>query len=260
MEPGLFESIKKYVNGNLSPEEKQLFENRLASDPAFRDEVKEYMRLFELIQQAGDAQLDSELTQLGKRLLVQETSPGPSHQGRPRQSKKVFSIPNRVWLIAAALIALLIVLIPVWRSQSSEFPEKASPEQLYSSNFRILSAPALRDSEEIHPWKEAYLAGDYPEAIRLLEELLSQPDYAYRSEAFLYLGLCHMAMDQPRDALQALMQVSPDSFDHDHALWYRALAHLKVEEVQKAQDLLEKITASPGSEYEEQARQLLRQL
>ncbi len=260
MELGLFESTKKYINGKLSPEEKQLFENRLASDPAFRDEVKEYVRLFELIQQAGDAQLDSELTQLGKKLLSQGTLLEPSPKNQQRQQKRKFSISKGVLLIAAALIAFLIILIPVWQSQMSEFPEKVSPEQLYSSHFRILSAPALRDSEEIHPWKEAYLAGDYPEAIRLLEELLSRPDYAYRSEAFLYLGLCHMAMDQPRNALQALTQVSPDSFDHDHALWYRALAHLKVEEVQKAQYLLEKIAATPGSEYKDQARQVLEQL
>jgi len=260
MDPSLFEMVKNYHLGRLNPEDHQAFEDRLSADKAFRTEAEDYVRLFELIQEAGDLALNAKLMEMGKEMWSHEKNLEGTQKKQPPKRGILHAIPKSVFLVAAAVIVLLIIAVPLWPPNLEKEAGKSSPTELYSAHFRMMDPPNFRDVETIPPWKEAYLAGNYEESARLLKELLTRSDYTYRSEAYLYLGLCYMALDQPQEALGALGKVSPDSYDHDHALWYQALAHLKMEQVEDARQILEQIVSLPGNTFADQARQLLSQL
>ncbi len=253
-----YEYFKRYVRNQLSGEERQVFEERLETDKAFARQVHSFALLYESILVAGEAELDEQLRQLGRQLLQRE-------QERPEQpvtqlsGKRSPKFPRYLLAIAAAVLALAVLLPLLLLNRAP-----AGPEELYAEHFSLPPLPEARGDDAapvtIAPWREAYLAGEYGKAIAELNKLLADENYRYRSEAHLYLGLSHLALEEPQAALAAFEQVSPDSFYIEEAGWYRALTHLKLKETEKARELLAEIAAKGNHPRRGEAAEILAQL
>jgi len=252
-----YDHFKRFLLQELPAEEHRALEERLENEEAFSRELTAHALLYESIQAAGDKELDRQLTQLGKKLLLEENE-------QLRQNVELLSVQKgprlpRYLIGIAATLLLLAVLIPVilLNGPAATLP----PGQLFAENFSLPTLSEARSTDDqtgvIAPWREAYMAGDYQKAVAELKKLLAREDYSYKSEAHLYLGLSHLALNEPEPALAAFDQVSPGSFYIDEASWYRALTYLKLEETEKARILLTEIAGKATHPKKEKAEEIL---
>ena len=259
MDESLYLLIKQYKNGQLTEAEHAAFEQQMQTDPAFAEEVATWAAIFHGIQEKGDAQLNTELMDLGKELLqVSTAAPEMTAKVNPELITRRFSIPRWAYA-AAALMLLLLVAWPVYQRFGVQESTYASAETLFSKHFSAPDAPTVRDGGAIL-WQVAYKQQQYAEAAATLQQLLDDPNYKRRSEAQLFLGISRLAAGQPQKALEILQQVNSDNFEWEEAQWYTMLAYLKLGDTAKAKNLLQTIAAQTGNARQQAASTLLKQI
>jgi len=254
MEHKNYELLKRYTLGQMSEAERTDFEKRLETDAAFAGEVATWAAIYRGIQAEGDHQLDAQLREFGKKLMQTESSGLSATVVNAPQTRK-FQIPRWAYAVAAALL-LLLVAWPIYQNLTPSTPAYADNKALFEKNFRMLPAPEVRDAK-VSAWRDAYQKKDYTTAAAELEKLLSDPNYARRSEASLFLGLSHLAAGQGQKALDAFQKVSPDSFDWEDAQWYSALTYIIIDDVVHAKPILEDIAGKNGHPHQREAREML---
>lgn len=258
MDESTYELIEKFYRGTLSPEEKKDFEHRLSTEKAFAAEVREYARLYQLLQHEGDRQLERKLQPLGKKLLGEYKDRLPSYT-TPESKETTMLTFSKTLYIAAAVVGLLLIMLPFLLTNRGQENEGVAIEELYTDSFKLPPAPEAR-AEAIAPWKEAYMAGEYEKVIALLSARLSDSTYRYRSEAYLYLGASQMALKKPLEAIEVLHQVSESSFYYAEAQWLRSLALLQLGRADEAAELLQGIAEEANHPYQQKAAEIIDQL
>ncbi|MBI4168724.1 MAG: glycoside hydrolase family 13 [Acidobacteria bacterium] len=96
------EAIRRYLEGELAPEERWAFETQLAGDPALREEVTALQRL---LAEAGSLPLHQAPEDLVARVRARLATAAPRQASRPPQRK-----PFLLWVPAAAAAGLLLLL------------------------------------------------------------------------------------------------------------------------------------------------------
>ncbi len=259
MDEQLFERIKQYKNRQMSEEGRLAFENQLKTDPVFAEEVAFWAAIQQGIQDKGDVTLNDELMGLGKQLLQTEAGT-PEMTAQVNQDKLASRRAVPRWAFAAAaMLLLLLIAWPVYQRLSGPETTYALAQTLYSEHFSLPPASILRGTS-INQWQEAYEQKQFPQAIAALEGMLADSSFKRRSEAFLFLGICHLGMEQPQEALTALEQVSPDSFAWEDAQWYTSMAYLKLGDSAKAITYLKNIAGQANQVRKEEAGQILKRL
>lgn len=147
-----------------------------------------------------------------------------------------------------------------WASASGLFDSR---EQRIAEMFarpleNILYTPEIRsDLSDLNAGLTAYEQRRYAEAIPLFErQMRNQPDNNVR----LYLGTAYLLAAQPEKSI-AILEVAANSQElpiRETALWYLALAHLKLQDQEAAQEVLKRM--EPSAFYADQVSQLKTQL
>lgn len=257
MDELLYERIKRYQNGQMPESERLAFENQLETDAAFAAEVATWAAIRQGLQDKGDASLHAELMDLGKQLL-QEQTPAPDLTARvnPEQTARRFALPRWVYAAAAVLLLLLIAL-PMYQRLNQ--PEYASADALYGEYFKQPPVQGVRDAGAA-PWREAYEKGQYAAAVAALEKSLADSSESRPSRARLYLGLSHLALQQPQEAIAAWQQVGQNSDEWPDAQWYTALAYLRLGDTVQAKKQLQDIARDNSHPWQTSAAQILKKL
>lgn len=257
MEHQTYELLKRYYLGQLPEAERAAFDQRLQTDTAFAEEVAAWAAIYKGIQKEGDQQLDAQLRELGHRLLSEEAGQmGASVVNTGK--KQAFGMPR--WLYAAAaLILLLLIAWPVYQGLKPTGPAFADNRVLFDRHFQAPPAPEVRDAAAT-AWRTAYRNKDYAAAIEGLEKILADPAMSNRSEALLFLGISQLAAGHGQEALDALGQVDEDSFDHEEAQWYSALAYIIVDDVIHAKQTLSAISGQSGNPHQAEAQEMLKSM
>lgn len=254
MEHPVYELLKRYAQGQMTAAELADFEKRLETDTAFAQEVATWAAIHKGLQAAGDRQLDTRLRDLGKKLMQSDTAELSATTVNAPKTRR-FNIPRWAYAAAAALL-LLLVAWPIYQNLQPTSPTYADKKALFEQHFRLPPAPEVRDAKVI-AWREAYQQKNYVAAAAELETLLTDPNYARRSEAYLFLGLSYLAGKQHQKALDAFQKVSPDSFDFDDAEWYAALTYIIIDDVVHARQTLKNIAGKDGHPHQKGAREML---
>ncbi|MDH5397833.1 MAG: tetratricopeptide repeat protein [Cyclobacteriaceae bacterium] len=237
--------IENYLAGKLTGEEANAFRQRLEEDGAFRALFEETKLLISGIQYSARKELLQGLRDLEATLPEVEVTKG-------------FTLaPTWYYGIAAAVLMLVasVFLIPRFI--------KDSPEALYTAwyaPYPNIIAPITRGSEEEDAPSAGYRQYDlenYDAAIDAFKTTLDQGDDEY---VLFYLAVACMSADRHDEAViyfeQYLQQYTTLT---NQAMWYQAMAYMKLKQVEKALPLLEKLVAG-GSTYGEKAEKLIDQL
>lgn len=251
----LYDLLRQYESGKMSEAEKNTFEQRLADDPAFATEIAEYAAMNAAIREEGDRRLEADLTVYGKKLMMNMDAQTLSFPARETKVRSI-SMYSRIIYAAAAVVALLVVVLPLWLMNRPDAPIATSSEELYAANFSIPPAPEARDAKA-EAWRNAYAKGNYKATIDELNILLSDPSFLQKSEAYHFLGISLLASGDPEAAIKALDQVSADSYDRESADWYTALALLKLDRTEDARQAFQAIAAQKTHTFARQAKEML---
>lgn len=242
MNPELYHQVIKYYQNQLSYEERTQFEQKFRTDETFATTVKSYVQMYELIQQYGDHELNSNLTELGKKLMKTQPvadlvdSPAP----KPRLPFTHFYKSAYFYYTTAAIILVLILIFSFFRNTT-----RFSSDNIYEIYFSAQNIKIYRSENQSNQsidiiWKSAALAygnQNYEKAALLFETIINDSSRLYRSDAWLFLGITRMEQNRFPEAIAAFEHVSPGSTVTEDAQWYMALSYLKMNQLSKAKAL-----------------------
>ena len=237
MEEFDIERLKDYLNNRLSKEEKDSIENRLESDPQFKEQFEINKSLLEGIEYHFDKQLKQ------------------SFKDREIKLKK-----RKLSLVLAVAASFLVIAIFSYRAWDINPNHTEVFLKYYKPYYNVVDEPK-RDSFLLADDASAfqlYDKGEYRKAIGGLQSALTRnPQNAHAS---FYLGLSYLALDQPDSAVRYLNKsYQGESALSEPAQWYLGLAYLKSGRTEEAKKVFKEIANTRGG-YRDRAESILEDL
>jgi hypothetical protein len=244
MEEKKYILFDKYLNNELTAEEKNSFEEELSTDLNLKNEFDLYTEVehslgtkFENAKQ--EAALKETLTSLGNKYIQAKTEP----------KSKVIPLFKYRKLMVAASIALLIGFF-VFNPSKPSYSDFANYPTLQLVE-RSENSTALQKAEE------AFNNKNYKTAFAQFTILEEQ--FPKDIELQLYKGVCLVELEKYSQAETIFTTIiSGNSAFKNTAKWYQALSLLKQEQFEASKAMLQTITED--AEEFEQAQKLLRKL
>jgi anti-sigma factor RsiW len=235
------EILEAYLAQQLSPEQQQSLEARLAAEPELAAELALHRQLHQHIQQAEIQNLKG---QVKTWLKTQADTPAPPTTATSRP------LWPRITSIAAVL-SLGLGLGWWYFSQSPTFDSQQAINQLVAA-----APPSQQGTSSLRQqWVHAYQSKNYPQVQQLLAPIASpSPEQTY------YLALSHLAQGQHQTASSLLQSpnIASSAFA-EKANWLLALSQHQQGHHSQAQQLYAQIARS-NSQYQKQAQQALKNL
>jgi tetratricopeptide (TPR) repeat protein len=225
-----FNDIARYAEGEMTADERAVFETSLASDESLRKQLALYQEVHVSLQQhfiAGDQQIPLQDTMQSLR---------SEFFGAASQPAKVISF-KRYLRSAVAVAAILIAVIIIWQ------PWKPGLYKEFSETS--MAAPAERGStanDLLQQAVDAFNKKDYASAASLLQQV-KQQDTA-NSFVNFYYGVALLQTDRLPEARLIFNQLyAGQSAFKFEAAFYQALGYLKEDNKEPCREWLQKIPA-----------------
>lgn len=242
-----FERIENYFAGKCDEGEKQLFEERLNTDPDIATHVREFELATQSVVQGARAEMKKNLKNIHSTLI---------------ETGGLKAFPSRQLQLAAAVIVLLglagTLYFSMLRNKSSEklFAEYFEPYPDVISNRGEINANSASLDVAIAAYKQKDFALAW-------EQFSLCPKYSDSRDDFilLYRGISGLMADHEKESIDILAELTIGSNKslHDQAAWYLALAYLKFAEKEKALQMLHELADGNGFKQEE-AKSLLEEI
>ena len=255
--PQDIELIVRIYEGTASAADQALFARKVAADPLFRTAAEQHREAVEAMERlARRDELKKMLQQEDERLGTVKSPPPTSGQKRkPRWGS---------WRIISLLATAAVFAGLIWWFRWNAAPPATAPE-LFARYFHPERLASVQRSGETMPEDElgrylAHFDRQQYDSCMALFPLLPDSVKTWRkvqlrqSAALLHAGESAAAVE----ILQNL--VAQNSPEYQDARWLLALAWLQMNNVESCRAELKTITGTPGSAFQNDARELLRQL
>lgn len=244
MSEDLFHKITDYLDGMLSPEERQQFEEALHVNKKLSEATALEKRIQEVISQreASDSKVDSLKTTLKEK--------NKTHFLTPDAPKKKTSLKRYLWPtmgIAASIAVILIISLQYTNPVGS------------LDTLPTIAYETVRGTEEDGSTKaiDAYNDKEYAASVVLFSELSEKHDEAIRYKHFL--GLSYFGSEDWKETIETLKPIADgESLFKDEASYFTALAAKKLEQYELAITYASSI--SEESNYYAKAQKLLKKI
>jgi tetratricopeptide (TPR) repeat protein len=241
--------IERYLDGEMSKDEKLWFTRELKGDPVLKKEL-------ELRKKMNDAVRETDVINFRKQLQgVFETSRvetiGRSH---------AFHINSRIAVsLSAFIIAVaggLLLLIPDRNMENKEIYETYFSPAEPGLTFRSEENAA---DMELRTAMQYYENGDYEQALHGFENILRSD--SSRIGINLYSGISQMEIARYRDANASFHKIINNKYILyiEQAEWYLAFCYLMMNDRKKAGEQFGMIADRKGY-YQHQARKILKRI
>lgn len=244
-----FETIEKYIDGELKGTELLKFEKLLSTD---RDIKRDYNLSLELNNSIMEDDVMA-LRETMNYMYQDETI--------VKRIPTVFT-KRKFYYYAAASAALLIATGGLMQRLSGPGMDTSGVYEKYYSPYEVTVTYRSGNTEVdrlLLNALERYEEKDYEHALVLFEEVLEsrQNDMAVN----LYSGISYMEEEKYQKATKSFNSIisDKDNLFIEQAKWYLAMCYLRTEKTNKAQDVLREIIKEE-SYYKEQAVRVLRDI
>jgi len=241
-EPHAYEQIEEYLEGRMTAEQTQQFEQKIAADNDFAEEVAIHRQLQKALS-------DKEVFRL--EALLEDIEHSRSNTGHGR-----FSILRRHRWLAAAAVLLLVTAMAylLWPTDST--PQYAAHFEHYPF---YLSTRSMDDAEAQQLLSQAtleYEEKNYAQALPLFEKLLQEKPNSKALQFYTaYCALETQSLQSAQSGFRAIIEEG-DSAYVQPAQWYLVQALLEQGEREKALQLLKQI-ADSGGDFSPSAQELM---
>ena len=268
--------IESYLEGELSPEQRQAFETRCEQESEFEEAVRLHIKASYAVRSYVRDQRKEQFNQLFDELDIQPMN---------------FWSKYRNPLLAVAAVVILATLSILFWPRPTQSPTalfaSAWEEELNHTPLQMpverVRTQSLIDSLQQNGkrlWVDAALAfnqQEHEKSIMLIQRALEDTSFKNTSTAWFYLGLNHMILSDSihqsdaelketlsqsylNQAIRHFEQVSANSSYIEQAMWFKALAYLKANQVGSARQMLEEVLAYEKHYRRAEAQKLLKQL
>ncbi|MEM1220272.1 MAG: tetratricopeptide repeat protein [Bacteroidota bacterium] len=243
----LKELLDRYLEGDLTTEERAAFEAQAKENPDLDREIKLHRMVQSTLSNAAERKLRDNL----QRIREERHAP-------PQQETKVRTLTPRRWLNIAATL-LLFALGAWWLFQpGANSPELIAQEILQDD--RLDRTELSADRSLVQDGIKAYNRGDFAQAAQLFKEYDQQtnpPDWEVR----VFLGKALLQQKSYNEAKDFLSSVETSgSLYETEAKWWLAILDLQQQKPKQAKNRLQEVANNKRSDYAEQAQQILREL
>ncbi len=216
----LFETIDRYLRGEMTEEERVLFEDRIQADEALKSNVEEQRKLIWAVEESA---IRERLNSIHRRFFG---------DGKQANRRGFFSFPAKTFFRAAIIILFLAI------GSYFLFFHKSFNERLYATYFKPdPGLPTVMGTSENFAFYDAmvdYKRGEYDKAIQKWEK--QQIQKPANDTLNYFLGLAFLANDNPEKAipyLEAAVKTRKFIFIDD-ANYYLGMAFLKMGNMEKS--------------------------
>lgn len=235
--------LERYIENDLDVEDREMVEQRLASEDNFKKLLEQVRVLISGIRYAGRNKMLQQLKDLEQKLPEIDLEESVNDDQEP---DKVVAIGSRkYWWMAAASVIVVVV------SSIFIFNQGPTPEEVYQAYFEtydnVMSATTRGEVDATTSFEQAmqvYDQGNYALAIKMFNEL---PGVEKDSGVYLYLGNSYLVEKQPEKAIETFKKAlkNPGNFENQ-LQWYLAMGYLQAGNVEKA---VETFTVVKNSDY-----------
>ena len=237
-------TIESYLLGELSENDRRLFEKEMTQSKSLTAEVQIQKEIMDGIHTFGNQMLKDKLKDIHVRVIDDRNE---SFTKKPNYIK---------WVAIAATLALVIfftfIFFDVNQQMDDVFADHYVRKEISFSKRSGTINETLTNAEGL------YQAGDYNAVIVSLQNYLTQDPN--NVQVYFALGCAQMQAKQYEDARHSFDRIlkRSDPFIRDEICWYAALNHIKLEEIEEAKNLLSQIKAPPLREKADAVLQKLR--
>lgn len=245
-----FKEIKRYLRGDMSPEEVSAFEQKMEANPDFKAEVEFQRDVYKGIEL-------NVRSRIKERLKALEAEHPAGEQG-PRKA-----INYKKWLGLAASIVILIGACIVAKmtffngtAGQDIVQDYYKPYPNYITDQTRGSSSNSEFDQEVHKAMDLYTQEHYDEAIPLLEEATNKGDNS--DQVQFYLGNAYLADGSPQKAIE-VFEKNQGNLGEEYGpknQWYLALAYVANDQPQEARQILKGLEKQDGH-YGKRAKDLL---
>ena len=145
--------IEEYLSGSMNASEQQDFESQLKSNPEFKKAFDEYQFIADALEFEAEEDIKAQLKKIDEEEELKEAT-----------TKTSF---NKKWIIATAIVGLLIILLSIWKQMSDIKPQQIAQE--YGVESHIDKYRSLASEEQFSEQEKEYIT-KMREASALLDQ------------------------------------------------------------------------------------------
>lgn len=230
------EWIIRYVEDELSPEEREQFETRLQRDPDLGAEVALYRELKTVLRQRLTPDEGAEALRQTLQRLNTEHFGGAEQTGGIKETSGARRIPLTRWLTGmAAAASVIVATVLLWPSDHRSMVDRLGSTEMVSTTERGSNADSLLQQAAIHFNKQ-----DFAGALPFLDRAV-QADSSNQLAMF-YKGVAEWHVGRVGDARRHLQEVyNGESLLRYEAAFYMALSYAGENDKTAAREWLKKI-------------------
>lgn len=219
--------VLKYLDGELSENEKQLFEKELKTDNELNELYKVHQEINKYINDREAHTIKAKLAEARIR-----------YDNRELKKKKL----KRFYRAAAIFIVLVSVAGIIFWLTNSDTP--LTNNELYSQYYTTYSTTIEYRNDTSVLTGDYYIAlseydkGAYEQALIYFEEIIQKEQNG--SSAQFFAGICCMEMGEFDRAIQYFKATinSNNTLFIDQARWFLALCYVRTGDIEKARSIL----------------------
>ncbi len=204
MESPDFEYIDAFFTGALNAEEAGQFEKRIASDPAFAEEVAFYISALQAIREEQAAERENRFREIYRQTAGAEKTP----------VRRLWTYIGAAALVAGIVFSLYIFMRPA--------PVKQLADRYIGQQLQTLGVTMASREDSMQKGLVLYNQGKFPEALQQFEQIIQSDSANFTARK--YAGLACLRLRHYDKALQYFRQLEnyPGLYANP-ALFYQAL-------------------------------------
>jgi tetratricopeptide (TPR) repeat protein len=207
------EHIDAFFNGEPTPEEASQFEKRILEDPAFANEVADYLSALATSREANTVEQKQRF-----RELYQQQAP------KLAEVHKI-NLRTRRWLPLAAAAAILVIVAFTWLLSSRHADPSSLADRYIQQNLTVLPLK-MGAPDPMQTGIALYNSGQFAKAAQQFHELLRAD--SLNPTALLNAGIVSLRVDNYDKALEHFTRLQKLTDPHvNPALFYEAITLMR---------------------------------
>jgi tetratricopeptide (TPR) repeat protein len=242
------EFIDRYLQDEMSPEEKVWFEKELDGNTALVEEIDFQQKVNVALSDKDTLQFKMQLDQIHEEI----------HVATENGKRLIHSVYKNI-SIAASALAVFMIVFSVYFSNRTFSSERLFDQFYQPAEASVIYRTADNSSDLLVTAINYYDQQDYAKAIVLFESILQED--GFKPGVNLYSGISYMELNNYEEAnnnFQKIINNSPNPFV-ESASWYLGVSYVLTSEREKAQKLFSALANGNGF-YKKDAKKVLRHL
>ncbi|HMG67676.1 MAG TPA: tetratricopeptide repeat protein [Chitinophagaceae bacterium] len=226
-----FEYIDGWFHETLSADDARQFEQKIADDPEFAEEVAFYLSAVQALKD----EVRREKKETFRQLLAQN----PSITNENREGKVT---RMRVYQVAAAAAVLVCVFFAWYLFFSKSATPVEMADNYMSEKFKTLPVTMGTERDSIQDGFQLYNEGKYDSSLQQFETIIQKDTGNYLAKK--YTGIVYLRLGNYDKAIEYFSQLEKYSLFANPAIFYHALTLMKRNQPgdkQKAKQLLQQV-------------------